>query len=115
MPTIEDPMDDPGQGKWLLAKGAEHCSAGECIYSMEPLAEAENPRAKNLPGVRYRRTLKIRLVFGTAVPAYKSLQVFSDSTEVPIRINVEFAETNPTFRVFNGMLRSAKPAGAPEN
>ncbi len=111
MPTIEDPMDDPWQGKWLRAKAAEYCSGGECIYGMEPIEEAENPRAKNLPGVRYRRTLKVRLVFPGSVPAYKSLRVFSDSTEAPIKINVESAEANTSFRVFNGMLRSAKPEG----
>ena len=109
MPTIEDPVDDPWQGKWLRAKTVEHCNAGECIYSMEPLTDAENPRAKNLPGVRYRRTLKIRLVFAASMPAYKSLRVFSESTEAPIQIKVESAEKNPKFRVFNGLLRSVKP------
>src|SRR5882724_6322171 len=86
MPTIEDPVDYPWQGKWLRAKTVEHCSSGECTYDMAPLDEAENPRAKNLPGVRYRRTLKIRLVTTSKVSA---LRVFSDSTEAPLQIQVE--------------------------
>ena len=110
MPTIEDPVDDPWQGKWLRAKTVEHCSSGECTYDMAPLDEAENPRAKNLPGVRYRRTLKIRLVTASKVSA---LRVFSYSTEAPLQIKVESADAHPQFHVFNGRLRSAKPAGRP--
>ncbi|PYV26661.1 MAG: hypothetical protein DMG24_06555, partial [Acidobacteria bacterium] len=63
MPSVEDPVDDPWNGKWLTAAIEQDCHAEECRVTFLPLQSAENPLAKNLPGVTYRRTIKLRLVF----------------------------------------------------
>jgi hypothetical protein len=51
MPTIEDPVDDPWQGRWLKAASKVGCEGRDCLWTFEPLAPGENPRARNLPGV----------------------------------------------------------------
>jgi hypothetical protein len=48
MPSIEDPMDDPWQGKWLKAATIESCENSECRYVFAPLALKENRRADRL-------------------------------------------------------------------
>lgn len=116
MPSIEDPMDDPWQGEWLKAATTESCESSECRYVFAPLALKENPRADRLPGVRYRRTLKVRISWPSGAPAVSGLQAFSDSEENPMRLRVQIATNGGTlsagsFSVYNGYLRSAKPFG----
>ena len=60
MPSVEDPVDDPWNGEWLTATAKPDCGSGECRVTFLPLTESENSRAKNLPGVDYRRTIKLR-------------------------------------------------------
>lgn len=114
MPTIEDPVDDPWQGEWLAARTSPQCNGSNCKYTFEPLEGAENKLAGNLPGVRYRRTLKVRLVFPTPTTT-SALRVFSDSKRVPVSVRLELGQQGGTatwsggVSVFNGHLRSAKP------
>src|SRR5579863_2942304 len=121
MPTMEDPVDDLWQGKWLTAEISQDCRASECIYNFQPLAEAENPHAGNLPGTRYRRTLKIRLVTEAGAPEASSLQVFSETRQTPVSVRVELGRGEKevawsgSVDVFNGVLRSAKPWGFQSN
>jgi hypothetical protein len=117
MPTMEDPVDDLWQGKWLAAQSSRECRGSECTYTFQPLLDGENPQAKNLPGTRYRRTLKIRLVSKSGAPAVSSLQVFSETRQAPLSVRVELGrgETDAAWsgsvEVFNGLLRSAQPWG----
>jgi hypothetical protein len=107
MPSFEDPMDDPWQGQWLIAAQSENCEKSECRYDFAPLGESENVRAKNLPGVQYRRTLKVRLVFPGGAPSISAISVYSDSVEQPARLRVEGkVDPSPTISVYNGRLRS---------
>lgn len=113
MPSFEDPMDDPWQGKWLSAAAKETCDSSECVYRFQPLTEAENPLAKNLPGVNYRRTLKVRLVYLEAPSETLPLRVFSGSEEKLLPLRVEFgagerqaSDWSGSISVFNGSLRS---------
>src|SRR5437016_10725347 len=43
MPSMEDPVDDLWQGKWLAARSVQNCQAAECVYTFQPLTEQENP------------------------------------------------------------------------
>jgi hypothetical protein len=113
MPTIEDPLDDPWQGKWLPARAIERCDSLECVYTFQPLTADENPFAKNLPGVDYRRTLKVRLVFGGPAPPVKAIRAYSESREKPVRVRIELGsrdrgDWSGAIDVFNGTLRSAR-------
>ncbi len=116
MPSIEDPMDDPWQGEWLKAATTEHCEASECRYIFGPLTSQENPRADKLPGVRYRRTLKVKISWPGRASAVTKLQAFSDSEEQLVRMRLEMqgaAKLRPeSVSVYNGYLQSAKPVGA---
>lgn len=110
MPTIEDPVDDPWQGKWLTASSTTLCERGDCTVGFKPLTVSENPLAKNLPNLEYRRTLKLRLVF-TEDPRLKGVEVFSGSTERPLQLRVQLGagdstphEWNGSIRVYNGRL-----------
>ncbi len=112
MPTIEDPVDDPWQGRWLRAATKADCHGATCSFTFQPLAPAENPKAKNLPGVDYRRTLKLRIVFASK-PLLEKVEVFSGSQEEPLELRLELGagETaahtwQGTVRVYNGRLTS---------
>jgi hypothetical protein len=112
MPTIEDPVDDPWQGRWLKASSKVDCQGMECRYSFRPLEKAENPLAPNLPGLDYRRTLKVRLVFKSD-PRIETVQVWSGSQEKSVNVRVELGAGEATaytwdgsVRVYNGRLRS---------
>jgi len=111
MPSFEDPMDDPWQGQWLRAEVSENCQKSECRYDFLPLGENENARAKNLPGVQYRRTLKVRMVFSGDSPAISTISAYSDSVEQPLRLRMEgqFGAA-PTVSIYNGRLRSTAPS-----
>lgn len=111
MPAIEDPVDDPWQGRWLTAKTEVSCQDRQCRFTFLPLEASENERAPNLAGLRYRRTVKFRLVFPPgARPEVESVKVFSESTLRPMTLLVE-APGKPGFAAYNGTIREAKRAG----
>ena len=118
MPTIEDQVDDPWQGKWLTAENNEICEALACDIAFQPLAVSENPRAKNLPGILYRRTLKLRLVADEKLPPIKGFMVYSDAVEKPLslRIALGHGDSQPllwtgSIGIANGRLIATKPMG----
>jgi hypothetical protein len=113
MPTIEDPVDDPWQGKWLKAETVTACKDSECRYKFALLRDLENPNAKNLPALVYRRTLKLRLVFDFK-PEIERVRVFSGSKQQALQVRVELGagetgrhEWSGAVRVYNGWLASA--------
>jgi hypothetical protein len=114
MPTMEDPVDDPWQGGWLKATTKVDCRGTTCSYIFEPLSRAENPKASNLPGLNYRRTLKLRLVFASS-PALEKVEVFSGSQEkrVALRLQLGAGETaehtwDGTLQLYNGRLENVR-------
>ncbi len=120
MPTMEDPVDDPWQGQWLKAGTQVVCQGADCRYTFLPLAESENPNAKNLPGLTYRRTLKLRLVFGTE-PAIDQVEVLSGSKQKPVELRIELGagelvlyEWSGRVTIYNGVLESVKLWNASE-
>jgi hypothetical protein len=119
MPTIEDPVDDPWQGRWIAAKTEASCEARTCRLTLMKLEEQENPLAGNLPGVRYRRAIRFRLVFPAGdLPAVESVKVFSESEVKRSTLRVVFdadrkppegTAPKPDFRAYNGWIREVKP------
>jgi hypothetical protein len=114
MPSMEDPVDDPWQGKWLKAVTRRDCRDGACSYTFAPLGESENPLARNLPGLTYRRTLKVRLVFRLE-PSLEEVEAFSGSTQrrMEVRLQLGAGETaahtwEGSFKVYNGRLLSIR-------
>jgi len=104
MPTIEDPVDDPWQGQWLNAATKTACHSGTCSYTFLPLSTVENPRAGNLPGLTYRRTLKVRLVFASN-PQLETVQVFSGTQERPVELRLQFGVGKAAERTWDGQVR----------
>jgi hypothetical protein len=116
MPSIEDPVDDQWQGRWLTAATRRQCEGSQCVFHFEPLAAEENPLAPNQPGVDYRRTLKMRLLAPAPLPGIESLQVFSGTREKPLRIRIGlgFATTGAclwtgSLAIQNGRARAVRP------
>jgi hypothetical protein len=114
MPSMEDPVDDPWQGQWLKAVTNSDCQGQTCTYTFAALAESENPLARNLPGLSYRRALKFRLVFG-APPDIEKVAVFSGSTEQRLEVRLQLdagvntAHTwDGSFKVYNGRIESVR-------
>jgi len=114
MPSIEDPVDDPWQGQWLRAVTNSDCRGRTCTYTLAALAESENPLAKNLAGLAYRRALKLRLVFNEQ-PDIEKVDVFSGSTQkrMEVRLQLGAGETaaytwEGSFKLYNGLLESVR-------
>jgi len=114
MPSTEDLVDDPWQGRWLAAATKVVCETTECRYTFSPLQKLENPNAENLPGLDYRRTLKLRLVFQSE-PALERVEVFSGSRKKPVEIRIELGvgESGPYLwtgglRLYNGRLKCVR-------
>ncbi len=115
MPTMEDEIDDPWQGQWLQAKTSVQRRGDRCVFSFEPLGE-ENPHFQNLPGVTYRRTLKLRLILPADAPRLEALVVHSDSVVQRRSVRIQLAcdredETawSGGIEIFNGTLESVTP------
>jgi hypothetical protein len=104
MPTIEDPLDDPWQGEWLKAITQSGCQGATCTYKFASLAASENPLAKNLPGLKYRRTLKLRLVFDSE-PALERVEAFSGSTEKRMEVRLQLGAGESAEHTWDGGLR----------
>ncbi len=118
MPTIEDQVDDPYQGRWLTAETSGGCQRSTCEFNFRPLGAAENPLAKNLPGVPYRRTLKVRVVGQSELPALTAFSAYSDAIEKPLKIRIELGRGDAEPRVWktsidvdNGGVVSAQAVG----
>lgn len=114
MPSIEDPAEDPWQGRWLRADSISKCAGDQWRYTFQPLRDSENPRANYLPGVDYRRTLKIRLVCKSE-PMIERVRVFSGSFQKSesVRIELGAGESSRqvwdgTVKVYNGLLKKVK-------
>lgn len=116
MPTIEDPLDDPWQGKWLTAAVERAVVDGAVRWTFRPLKEDPNDKAEHLPEATYRRTLKVRLVLPERAPRIETLQVFSPSTVKPMSVRMELGcgDQDPVslsgrLEIYNGKLLSARP------
>lgn len=116
MPSVEDPVDDAWQGRWIAAESAQACQGSECAYTFQPVTVPENPLAKNLGGTRYRRTLKVRLSNADSA-GVESVQVFSETRQLQQRVRVELGRGDAdavwtgSISVFNGILRAAQAWG----
>jgi hypothetical protein len=114
--TVEDPLDDPWQGRWLTAAVEPACTGTTCRFRFLPLAAAENPRALNLPGVTYRRAVKVRVLFPAgAKPGVDALQVFTPSAARQFAFQLRFCDGTageaPRLEAYNGTVRSSKVSG----
>ena len=76
----------------------------ECRYTFAPLEKAENPNAANLPGLDYRRTLKVRLVFRSD-PGIEAVQVSSGSLEKTVDVRVELGAGETAAHTWDGSVR----------
>lgn len=110
--TAEDRVDDPWQGRWLTAQTRVTREGLLCRVSFQPLAVSENPNAANLPGVRYRRAIKLRLLFPEGqVPSLKSVEILSPSRPRRFLLRVRTPDAAPQWEAYNGWIRSVERSG----
>jgi hypothetical protein len=115
MPSMEDEIDDPWVGKWLKAQTHARPEGDTCVVVFKPLDDKDNPHHGNLPGVKYRRTLKVRVALPAGSPRITSMEVRSDSTLSPLSVRIQLgcgkhpkATWSGRLEVFNGKLASAE-------
>lgn len=109
--TVEDPAEDPWQGSWLDVAATRECREGGCRFRFPALAESENPRAGRLPGVTYRRTIKLRLLFD-GKPELGRVEVLTPSQPRRFAAHLRFgAAGEAEFSAYNGRIASARSAG----
>lgn len=107
--TVEDRVDDPWQGEWIAAKTEAAWDGTLCRLRFLPLEAGENPNAKNLPGVRYRRAIKLRLLFpDNGRPAVESVQILSPSPVKRYQVRLRMEGATPRFDAYNGWIRSVR-------
>jgi hypothetical protein len=103
--TIEDPMDDPWQGKWLTAETDYQINGNKVIYNFKPLTSSENRLAGNLPeAVNYRRTLKIRLVYNSKPLPVQSFRIISPTNPKKLSLRIGFGCDKPLNKPVDGRL-----------
>jgi hypothetical protein len=108
--------DTPWQGEWRRITTATSVTGNALVFRIQPLAEAENPNARNAPGYTpsFRRTLKLRLGFtGPAVP-FRALHVYGDSRwnlrEINIQTGLEGHTAVPvSATAYNGFVLATSP------
>lgn len=106
LPNIEDPVDDPWQGEWRRAKTEVKTDGGLCRLTFQPLAEPENPNANHLPGLTYRRTIKLRFISKTPTPKLEAIHVFTPSSPKTVRVRLELGVAGTAPRVWEGQLEA---------
>ncbi len=116
MPTIEDPADDHWKGSWLTGVVRQTVRDGKSVFAFAPLEPQENRKADALPGVTYRRTLKVRLVLPENAPQIEKIEAYSETTIEPLSIRIELGAGEPepavwsgSLEIYNGAIRSVRP------
>ncbi len=110
--------DDWFNGDWKTADTRSRTEGRKAIFTFAPSNEKEFPDLKT-PGVTYRPTLKIRIVFSGAHPRLQSLGTRTDSvlqTAEPFRIQFENRKTcDDAIEVYNGWLENSSKHTKLEN
>jgi hypothetical protein len=110
--TLEDPADDPWQGRWIEPKVDLACEGPVCRYRFLPLAAGETRTSGYLAGVAYRRTLKVRLLYqGQAAPPVASVETLTTSGTKRFELRVRFDAAGETarFTAHNGRVTAVRP------
>jgi hypothetical protein len=103
--TIEDPMDDPWQGKWLTAETDYKITGNIVVYNFKPMKTSENKLAGNLPeAVNYRRTLKLRLVYDNKPATVKSIRIISPTNPKKLSFRIGFGCDKQSDKIVKGKL-----------
>ncbi len=114
MPTIEDPQDDHWRGQWLTARVEHASSDGAHVWTFAPLAPEENGLADHLPGLTYRRTLKLRLELPAEGPRVESLEIHSGSVLKPLTARIELGvgeeagQYEASLEIDNGFIQAVR-------
>ena len=113
MPKKEDLEDDLWRGAWITASTRVQVIKNKLIFQFAPLSQEELASAGNLPGVNYRRTLKLRCLFPQDHNVLTGLHAFSSSGCQPVDIRLEWCNSTPVrnqgrVEVFNGRLDSVR-------
>jgi hypothetical protein len=102
-----DATDDWFNGKWKTAETALSVSGRTLSFRFSPVAQKEFPELKG-PGVTYRPTLKVRVVFEGAHPDVKSLSALTDSLwQEPESLRIRFAgrsTCDDALEIYNGSV-----------
>ncbi|MGQ9608693.1 MAG: hypothetical protein ACUVWN_05295 [bacterium] len=103
------PDDDWFSGSWKSADINLKLENDRAIYTFNPINSKEFPDIKDF-NVNYRRTLKIRILFGRNKPEIKYCKVLTDSIWKEISVKVEwgdlFNESQGEISFFYGSLLS---------
>lgn len=116
-----DAMDDWTNGKWVDGRTSVNVKGKAWTFAFLPITSKEIGGVQG-PGVTYRKTLWIRLLFARPVSQIRSLQVFTESTYQPLKVHIHFGrpalssvETAGTetgrLEVHNGRLVDLRPIG----
>ena len=121
-----DAMDDWTNGKWIDGRTSVNVDGRACTFTFLPITSKEIGGVQG-PGVAYRKTVWVRLLFGRSVSQLRSLRVLTESTCRPLKIHIHFGrpalsavktagmETS-YLEVYNGRLVNVRPIGdAPVN
>lgn len=115
-----DAMDDWTNGTWIDAETSVIANGATWTFALQPVSSKEIEDVEG-PGVTYRKTLWIRLLFSRPVAQPRSLQVLTESAYQPLRVRIHFgrpalsaistdsAETG-RLEIHNGRLVNLRPA-----
>ncbi len=91
------------RGEWRDADVDREVAGSRLTFRFRPLNEREFPELADLP-VRYRTTLKVRVVADAALPRIDRFAAFTDSVWETLELAIEWGGTAKTRQVWDGRL-----------
>lgn len=113
-------MDDWTNGQWRDADARCQADGRRWTFTFAPTGTKEF-KDLGLPGVGYRKTLKIRIVADEALPRIARLQTFTDAVCRPLTVRVRWGQPGPggiaeptgddtgRLEAFNGAIVAVRP------
>ncbi|MBN1844646.1 MAG: hypothetical protein JW810_03115 [Sedimentisphaerales bacterium] len=117
-----DAMDDWTNGSWIDGATTVAADGNTWMFTFLPITSKELEGVQG-PGVAYRKTLWIRLLFRRPVSPLPNLHVLTESSYQPLKVHIHFGrpalsamehegvETG-SLEVYNGRLLDLRPVGA---
>jgi len=96
------PIDDPYNGVWRDAKFELRVEGSSWYFFFRPLSE-EFPEMKDYD-VRYRRTLKVRVLSAKGLPRIESMEAYTDSKWKLVDVAIEWGCSSDAERVWDGRI-----------
>ncbi|HOA75380.1 MAG TPA: hypothetical protein PL151_00010 [Phycisphaerae bacterium] len=115
-------VDDWYNGNWRKAETILAANNREVVIHFPPTGPSEGYKNPHIPGVAYRKTLKIRLASDSPLPELAKLEAITEAVCRPLTVRISFDEPadaafksepglHGRFEAFNGSVNAIRKPG----